>query len=195
MALTRAMLKAMSIEDEKIDQIIEAHSETVESLKKQRDALKADADKAEELQRKLDEAEKRDGEDFEAKYQAEHDAFEAYKEEVENAKLAAQVEGKYRELLQEVGIDPRRIDAVTRVTDLNEIVLNKDGSIKDAEKLADTVKEEWSDFIAEARNKGAKVENPPTNSGGGMSKQEIMAIKDPIERQRAIAENHELFGF
>ena len=32
-SLTRKMLKAMGIEDEKIDQIIEAHSETVDALK------------------------------------------------------------------------------------------------------------------------------------------------------------------
>lgn len=42
MALSRKMLKAMGIEDEKIDQIIEAHSETVDSLKEQVSAYKAD---------------------------------------------------------------------------------------------------------------------------------------------------------
>lgn len=33
MALTRKMLKAMGIEDEKIDQIIEEHAESVNALK------------------------------------------------------------------------------------------------------------------------------------------------------------------
>ena len=49
MALTRKMLKAMGIEDEKIDQIIEAHSETVDALKEQRDQYKADAEKLPEV--------------------------------------------------------------------------------------------------------------------------------------------------
>ena len=40
MALTRKMLKAMGIEEEKIDQIIEAHTETVDALKADRDKLK-----------------------------------------------------------------------------------------------------------------------------------------------------------
>ena len=40
MSLTRKMLKAMGIEDEKIDQIIEAHTETVDALKEQRDGYK-----------------------------------------------------------------------------------------------------------------------------------------------------------
>ena len=43
MALTRKMLKAMGIEDEKIDQIIEAHTETTDALKQQRDEAKAEA--------------------------------------------------------------------------------------------------------------------------------------------------------
>ena len=38
MALTRKMLKAMGIEEDKIEQIIEAHSETVDSLKADRDS-------------------------------------------------------------------------------------------------------------------------------------------------------------
>ena len=43
MSLTRKMLKAMGIEEEKIDQIIEAHSETVDALKKDRDTYKENA--------------------------------------------------------------------------------------------------------------------------------------------------------
>ena len=43
MGFSRKMLKAMNIEDEKIDQIIDAHSETVDALKADRDAYKEDA--------------------------------------------------------------------------------------------------------------------------------------------------------
>lgn len=45
MALSRKFLSALGLEAEKIDQIIEAHSETVESLKEQRDGFKAEAEK------------------------------------------------------------------------------------------------------------------------------------------------------
>ena len=45
MSLTRKMLKAMAIEDEKIDQIIDAHTETTESLKEERDNYKESAEK------------------------------------------------------------------------------------------------------------------------------------------------------
>ena len=56
MALTRRSLKAMGIEDEKIDEIIAAHAETVDALKEQRDNYKAQADELEKVQQKLDEA-------------------------------------------------------------------------------------------------------------------------------------------
>ena len=60
MALTRKMLKAMGIEDEKIDQIIEAHSETVDGLKGEleiaKSAAKGDADKVTALQKELEDA-------------------------------------------------------------------------------------------------------------------------------------------
>ena len=46
MSLTRKMLKAMGIEDEKIDQIIEAYTETVDALKEQRDQYKGNFYKA-----------------------------------------------------------------------------------------------------------------------------------------------------
>ena len=44
MALTRKMLKAMGIEEDKIDQIIEAHSETVDALKDEREKFREAAE-------------------------------------------------------------------------------------------------------------------------------------------------------
>ena len=45
MALSRKFLAAMGIEADKIDEIITAHVETVDGLKKERDDLKEKADK------------------------------------------------------------------------------------------------------------------------------------------------------
>lgn len=195
MTLTRKMLKAMGIEDEKIDQIIEEHAESVDALKKQRDAYKSDADKVESLERQLEEAKKNDGDDFKEKYEVLKTEFEEYKENVEAEKATAKIKGLYSDLLKEAGVDEKRIDAIIRVTDLTEIELNKDGSIKGADGLKEKVKEDWSDFIATIDDKGAKVDTPPDAGGKTMTKEEISKIKDPAERQKAIAENHELYGF
>ena len=45
MAFTRKMLKALGIEEDKIDQIMDAHVEVVDALKADRDTYKADAEK------------------------------------------------------------------------------------------------------------------------------------------------------
>ena len=67
MALTRKMLKAMSIEDEKIDQIVDAHTESIDALKEERDTYKADAEKLAAVQKELDNL-KKDGGDWKTKY-------------------------------------------------------------------------------------------------------------------------------
>ena len=54
MALTRKFLRALGIEDDKVEEIIGAHLETVNPLKDERDNLKEQADKAAELQKQVD---------------------------------------------------------------------------------------------------------------------------------------------
>lgn len=165
MALTRKMLKAMGIEDEKIDQIIEAHSETVDALKEQRDGFKAQAEKAEGLEKELEDLKSAPGDGFREKYEKEHADFEAYKGQVSEEKAHAEKEKLYRKLLTDSGIDPKRIDAVLRVTDLSGVTV-KDGQIQDAEKLTDGIKSEWSDFILKSGTQAATVDTPPANNGG-----------------------------
>lgn len=53
MALTRKFLKAMGIEDEKIDQIIDAHTETVDGLKESLEQAQADAKALPDVQKEL----------------------------------------------------------------------------------------------------------------------------------------------
>lgn len=193
MALTRNMLKAMSIEDEKIEQIIDAHSETVDALKKQRDSYKVEAEKVPELEAQIKNADS--GEDYREKYEAEKQAFEEFKAEIEERESLKELEGKYKELLKEAGVDEKRISAILKVTDLQDLELNKDGSLKGSDKLKEAITDEWAAFIVHTDERGADVDNPPDNKGGKMTKDQILGIKDAAERQAAIAENHELFGF
>ena len=85
MALTRKMLKAMGIEDEKIDQIIEEHVESVDGLKAERDRYKAAAKDAEALSAELDALKaKGDGAaEYEEKYRAKCKELDDYMAEVE----------------------------------------------------------------------------------------------------------------
>lgn len=194
MSITRKMLKGMSLTDEQIDTIIEAHAETVDALKDERDKLKADAEKLASVQKELDSIKGANG-DFEQKYNDLKKEYDKYKSDQEAIAEKTAKETAYREMLKSVGISDKRIASVMRVTNLSDIKLDKDGKLKDHDKIVESVKSEWADFIDTKVDKGADTKTPPDNGGGKMTKDDILKIKDTAERQQAIAENHELFGF
>lgn len=162
MALTRKMLKAMGIEDEKIDQIIEAHTEVTDALKGERDKYRAEAEQVGDIQKELDELKAKGDGGFQAKYEKEHQAFEDYKAQIAGEKAAEEKRALYRALLTEAGIDSKRIDAVMKVADLESVTV-KDGKIEGVKELTDSIKAEWADFIVTPGKKGSKVDNPPGN--------------------------------
>jgi len=193
MALTRSMLKGMQLTDEQVSAIIEEHVSTVDGLKKDRDKYKADADQLSKVQKELDEL-KAGGDDWKAKYEKEHNDFEEYKKDVAAKEATAKVRSAYRKLLVENGVGEKHIDAVLRVTDFSAIKLDKEGKLENTDKLTEGIKSEWAGFITTNGTKGAAVDNPPTNGKATMTKSDIMKIKDTTERQKAIAENIDLFN-
>lgn len=204
MALTRKALVAMGIEAEKIDQIIEMHTESTDALKKERDDARedakkyeADAKKLEGVQKELDDLKANKGEPdkFKTLYDDLKKEYDKYKDDVQAKETKAAKSKAYREMLKEIGISEKRLDSVIKVADLDSFELDDTGAIKDVDKLKTTAKSEWADFIESKSVQGAKTATPPKNTGASMSKEDIMKIEDDGERQRAIAENHELFGF
>lgn len=200
MSLSRKFLKAMGIEDEKIDQIIEAHTETVNALKDEIAEYKESADKLPGVQKELDElkkaAEKGEQSPYKVKYEALKEDFETFKKDIAAKESKANKEKLYSELLKSAGVNEKRIASVLKVTDMDSIEFDDDGTkLKDADKLTDSIKKEWADFIVKTGSRGADVSNPPGSAGAKLTKSEIFAIKDDKERQKAIAQNHELFGF
>lgn len=198
MALTRKMLKAMGIEDEKVEQIIEAHTETVTALKDERDAFKADAEKLPAVQKELDELKATDNKEdtYKVKYDALKEEFEGFKKEQSEKELRVKKEQAYKVLLQEAGVSEKRVDAVLKVSDIDSLEFNEDGSVRDADNLKKGIETEWADFIVRKETQGTQTSTPPQGSGKVYkTKEEIMSIKDTRERQQAISENHELFGF
>lgn len=179
MALTRRMLKAMGIEDEKIDQIIDAHTETVDALKDERDTYKANADKLPGVQKELDDL-KKDGGDWQTKYEKEHTDFEAYKTEQTAKATKATKDAAFRALLKEAGIPDKRLDVIMKVTNLDEIELDESGKIKDASKHTETVKTEYADFIVTTTERGADVATPPAGAPKGDQDLGSLSMKDYI---------------
>lgn len=197
MALTRKFLSALGIEADKVDEIIAAHTETVEALKAQRDEFKASHDKLQSVQAELDALKKAtDGESpYKVKYEALKEEFDKYKTDAAEKEKQARLESAYRALLKQAGISDKRIGSVLRVSDLSKVKLDKDGKVEGADELLKGIREEWSDFIPTQEQHGVETPTPPKDNGGGKytSRDEIMKIKDATERQKAIAANIELF--
>lgn len=79
MALTRKLLKGMGLTEEQVETIIDAHTETVDGIKKERDTYKADALKLPTVEEELSTLKAAGDDGYKAKYEAEKAAFENYK--------------------------------------------------------------------------------------------------------------------
>ncbi len=172
MALTRKMLKAMGIEDDKADQIIEAHAESVDALKKQRDDAKAEADSVPELKKKLEEAQKAAeaaaGDDTGAKLKAVQEEFATYKAGVEAKEARAVAEKLFRDQLRSAKVDDRYADLAVKDMDPSRYAV-KDGAFEDADAVKKAVAdftEKYPQFITSTSTQGASTGNPPAKSGG-----------------------------
>lgn len=197
MALTRKMLKAMGIEDEKIDQIIDAHSETVDGLKEKVRKAEEDAETLKDVQKELNDLKEKakDGNDYKSKYEKEKKAFEDYKADVEGKQAAAAKEKAARAYFESKGITGSNLEIAVRGSKDEISALELDGEkIKDAKALDDLVGGTYKGLVVKKQTGGAGTDNPPGNGGGAKTKEDIMKIKDAAERQRAIAQNLELFG-
>ena len=177
---------------EKAQKIMDGHITVTNGLKDERDSFKEQADKAADLQKQLDE--QAGGEDWQEKYNQEHQAFENFKKQQAADAEAAEVRAAFRKLLVGEGISEKRIDSILKVTDFSQMKRDKDGNLEGEDALKESINKEWGEFKTTVTEKGATVEKPPQMAKPTKTREEIMAIKDTAERQKAIAENLQLFG-
>jgi len=200
MALTRKMLKAMGLEDEKIDQIIEAHTETVDGLKESLEKAQAAAKALPGVQKELVEAKVSLEAAKDSSWKDAHDKvkkeFDEYKAGVAAKEAKAAKEAAVRAYYQGKGITGKALEIAMRGsgTEIEALELGADGTIKDAAVLDALVAGDFSGLVSQTRTEGAGAATPPPDTGGGYtSKKEIMAIKDRAERRAAIAAHMDLF--
>lgn len=208
MALSRKQLAALGIEADKIDQIIEAHTETVSGLKdtisQLRDDLKtAQADQAtlKDVQQKYDNLMAQVDADKKANEGKDYDAlkkeYDDYKADVTAKAEKAAKEKALRDLLKDMNVSEKGTGMIIKWQGVNGVQLDESGKLTNGAELRKSIKEDWADFIPAVEKKGADTKTPPGSDqggNGGKTKDEIMAIKDAGERQKAIAENPGLFG-
>lgn len=199
MALTRKFLAALGIEADKVDEIISAHSETVDGLKEQLKAAQRDADKLTEVQAQLDkakEAAKNSGDA--AKIQKE---FDEYKEAVEKEKTLTAKKAVLTRIAKDAGLSEAGIAKVLKYTDFASVDLDEKGEAKDGKALLKSLKEEWPEYIQTVQTSGVKTPTPPANDGGKakLTREDIYKKDDhgryvmsTEERQKALAENPDL---
>ena len=202
MSLTRKMLKAMGIEEEKIDQIIEAHSETVDSLKADRDSYKEDAEKLKDVQKELDDLKAKGDDGWKEKHDRLKAEFDQYKNDVQAKETKAAKEDAYRAVLKDANLSEKGIEKAIKYADWDKIELGEDGKLKGANDHIKAVREEWAEYVTTTTTTGAKTSTPPANNGGAkLTKAEIYARDEhgryklsTAERQKALAENPELLN-
>lgn len=200
-ALTRKFLTAMGIEDDKADEIITAHTETVTRLKTELDQAKADADRLPAIQKELDDLKAQAAKDggknpYQVKYEAIKEEFEQYKADQAAKESHVNKSAAYRAMLKEAGVSDKRLDAVLRVSDVDGIELDKDGGVKGKDKLIESVREEWADFIVTTETRGAQTASPPANNGSTQYTRADLYktddkgrfVMDAAQRQRALSE-------
>lgn len=195
MALTRKFLSALGIDADKIDEIITAHSETVEALKTERDGFKADAEKLTEVQKELDTLKADDG--YKERFEKERKAFEDYKTEVTARETKAAKENAVKTYFEGKNISGKNLEIAMRGCGAEIAAIElEDGKIKDTATLDALVNGTFSGLVQTTQVQGTNTSTPPANAGGKntMTKAEIIAIKDTATRQKAIAENPSLFG-
>lgn len=192
MALTRKLLKSLSLEEAQIETIIDAHTETVDGLKESLKAVQTEAAKVEGLTQQLNEAnDKLSKAGDAAKVQK---AFDDYKAQVEAEKKTAKTAVDVQELLKEAGISRESFrTAVAKSFDAAKIAYADDGSISNRAELVQGIKTDFADFVATTTSAGTPPVAPPSGNPGSMTKEEILAIKDTTKRQAAIRDNLELF--
>lgn len=197
MALTRRALKAMGLTEEQVDSIVEMHTEVTDDLKTKLKAAQEKADNYDTVKKELDGIKAKGSDDYKQKYDDEHRAFEDFKKSVENEKAFETKKSVFTEIAKKVKVSEKRINSIIRLEKdyIDKLELDKEGKLKsDSEAVEKFIKENYDEYIVTSNKQGANTETPPNNTGGTMTKEEILKIKDTTERQKAIAENSELFG-
>ena len=214
MALTnervREILSSAGVDAEHVrdaaNQIIEGHltsinvmRDEITELKEQVNKYKTDAEKLPSVQTELDDlkakveadAKERKGKDYDALKKE----YEDFKTEVERKATRAAKETAYKTILRDAGVPDKHHDTLLKYLDVDGVTLDDKGNITTAKDILKQIKEDFEPYIQKTQAQGAQTPTPPATGGGGMTREQIDAIEDTAERQRAIAEHHELFGF
>lgn len=198
MALTRRALKAMGIEDEKIDEIITMHTDTVDGLKDQVKTYKADAEKLPGVQKELDDLKAAGDGGYKEKYEKERKDFNDFKASITAKETKAAKEKAVKAYYESKNITGDNLAIAMRGSgeEIDGVELDGD-KIKDTAALDALVNGAFAKLVYTTTTKGAHTATPPAGgSAGAMIKADIYKKDDhgryvlsASERQKALMEN------
>ena len=186
-----------------IDEIIAGHTATTDALNDRIKELEPLAAQITDLTGKLDKANAdlktaqdalKAAEPYKEKYDKEHADFEAFKADAAGKESKAKANEALTKLLTEQGYSATGIAKIVKYGGLTP-EFDNDGNITNTDAIMQSVGAEWGEYHnSPVKTEGVQTAQPPATKPSGMTKEEIMSIKDTTARQKAIAENPEMFG-
>lgn len=196
MEMTMENLTALGIDEAAAADILAAHHDALVALEAERDSLLEQAGAQAEMQRQRDELLGRVAvlEATCSEAESVQQAYDAYRAQVEQERSDADKVAALRRALRLAGVQREEfIDLLMDHIDLAQVALDNH-QVRDAELLIAPLKVLYSGCFATQHVQGAPFGHP-LHGSGGMTKADIMAIRDATKRQQAIAAHHELFGY
>lgn len=216
--MTRATLKARGYEPEQIDELIEMHTATTTELKGRISELEADLEaantKVSEYDKVKDElktvkqnlkdttdkltAAEKDRDDYKSKSETTAADIEKLKSDYEAKETASRKEnalrtelknGKYSDEAMTVIFDSKKDYA-------GKVEFGEDGKATNLADILSEITTAYPQYTPKQKTTGTNPATPPANGGGnaGMTWDEIDKIKDPEQRQLAMAKNMKALG-
>lgn len=174
MAVTRKFLSALGIEADKIDQIIEAHTEVTDALKEKYETCKTNADKLAETQKQLETVQKElnSVKQEKEKYESAHTELEKLKSDIESKELHTRKENAFAELLKENGYIDKGASKIVKYSGFTDgIELDENNRISGTDELLKKVETEWGEYKGNTpKTESIKVASPPANCGSDSGK-------------------------
>lgn len=160
MSITRKFLKALGIEDDKADQIIEAHTEVANGLKADLERYKTDAGKLAEVQAELDALKATKDGDLQ-------DQYDQLKIELENEKAGRKKDRQEAAIRQELtAMGAQDVDYLLyKLGDTSEL-FDKDGHLKDRDAFAEKTRADYPNQFKAEQTKSKGTPPPPAGDRG-----------------------------
>lgn len=180
--------------DEMENRLVALHLSVTDPMKDDIAKYKAQAEQLETVQKELDGLKAKG--DYKDRYEAEHKAFEDYKNAQAQKETQAAKEKAAKTFFEGKGITGTNLDiALKGAKDEIAALELEDGKIKDNKALADLVSGTYAGLVVTQRKQGANPATPPANNGGTLKSREDIYkrddkgrfLMDSTQRQEALA--------